>query len=40
MIENAENVEIAFNLLNKYLRVPKEYKNITRDLTYYYLQQI
>lgn len=32
MIENAENVEIAFNLLNKYLRVPKEYKNITRDL--------
>ena len=32
MIENAENVEIVFNLLNKYLRVPKEYKNITRDL--------
>lgn len=32
MIENSENIEITFNLLNKYLRLPREYKSIVKKL--------
>lgn len=33
MIENSKNAEESFNYMNKYFRMPKEYKNIVQNLS-------